>query len=158
MHINLSHVTSTLPATGPCPCNLNVKYRRENFKPSVLTHCIVLFFFFTEFLPREEYIRVICFIESAWYELFKGFTLILYTWYFWGFKQIYISSLPVLLWLYKNKANKFHSIKDRSNWKLFSNPDLHSRVSFPISHISNDWILSLYRYKTVYHLYLNPFL
>lgn len=44
--------------------------------------------------------------------------------------QFYISSLPVFLRLYKNKANKFHSTKHRSNWKLFSNPDLHRLVGY----------------------------
>lgn len=53
MHINLSHVTLTFPVCGPCPSNLNVKYRRENYKRSVLTHCIIYFFPFTEFLSRE---------------------------------------------------------------------------------------------------------
>lgn len=140
MHINLSHVNSTLPVLGPYPSNLHVKYRKENVKPSVLTHCIT-FFLTLNFYPGKDR-SVKGFIESAWYELFKGFSLILSTWYCCRFKQLYISSLLAVLWLYKKKAYKFHSTKHRSNWKLFYNPDLARPVSFPISHIPNDWILS----------------
>lgn len=53
-HINLSHVTPTFLVLGPCPSNLNVKYRSENYKPSVLTYCIVYFFSFHWIFTQER--------------------------------------------------------------------------------------------------------